>query len=146
MAEGNLVFRSEWIVQINEMVYNHGESSRPKEDAILRVATPLQKTKPEAYIPQFVSIGPYHHSTLDKDIHDYSSGARRKISTAQTRKGKAAARLSKKLRECGSSFNSIVKMIENMQPKIESFYHLPNSSSATEEEEQSQNYALIEPL
>ena len=135
---------AEWIVQVNDMLYNDDdESRRAHEYAILSVAMPLRKTKPEAYIPQFVSIGPYHHSTLDKD---YSSCAGRKISRAEMCKGKAAARLSQKLSEHGKSFKSIVKMIENMQPKIESFYHLPNSSSTTKEEEQSQNYALIEPL
>ena len=143
MAEGNLVFQSEWIVQFNEMVYNDGESSQPKEDAILLMVMPLRKTKTEAYIPQFVSIGPYHHSTLDKD---YSSCAGRKISRAEMCKGKATARLSQKLSERGKSFKSILELMEQMQPKIKSFYHLPNSSSATEEEEQSQNYALIEPL
>lgn len=136
---------AEWIVQVNDMLYNDDdESRRAHEYAIPRVATPLRKTSPEAYIPKFVSIGPYHHSILEKDIE--SSCPERKISTAETYKAKAAATLSQKLRKRGKSFKSIVDLMEEMRPDIDRFYHWPatgSNSTTTEVEERPQNFALM---
>lgn len=135
-------FRSEWVVQIKAMLdhdddgnseANGNAAARVKEDAILRVPTPLLNTKPEAYNPQFLSIGPYHHSSLEKDIE--SSCAQHKISTAEMYKAKSAARL---LRKRGKS---IVDMMEEMRAEIERFYHLPPSESR--DAENSQNFALM---
>lgn len=144
MAEP-LGFSNEWVVQIRAMLHNDDENSqtngkeigRAKADAILRVATPLLKKKPEAYIPQFLSIGPYHHSSLEKDIE--SSCAERKISTAEMYKARSAARLSQELRKNDKSFESIVGMMEHLRPKIERFYHWAPITDA----ENSQKFALM---
>lgn len=138
-------FRSEWVVQIKAMLdhdddgnseANGNAAARVKEDAILRVPTPLLKTKPESYNPQFLSIGPYHHSSLEKDIE--SSCAQLKISTAEMYKAKSAASLSQELRKRGKS---IVDMMEAMRAEIERFYRLPPSESR--DAENSQNFALM---
>jgi len=123
------VFRREWIVQINEMLNHDDDNPLPNTPAILRVPTPLLKMKPEAYIPQFLSFGPYHHSKLEKDID--SPCAERRISMAEAYKGKLAVILSQKLRHFEKNFKSIVEMMKRMRPEIESFYRWPTSTDDT---------------
>lgn len=139
-----LLFREEWVVQITHMLHENPEAdadehSEADADPILRVATPLLNAKQEAYIPQMFSLGPYHHGKLEKDIDSSCGGG--KISTAEAYKGKSAAKLSQKLRNCGKSFNSIVEFIEKNLQQIEHFYHWPISSNR--EDEYSKNVALM---
>lgn len=133
------MFRREWIVQINEMLNHDDDNPLPNTPAILRVPTPLLKMKPEAYIPQLLSFGPYHHSKLEKAIDSDSPCAERNISMAEAYKGKFAAMLSKELPCRGKSFKSIVEMMKRMRPEIESFYRWPTSTDG----EYSQNFALM---
>lgn len=131
------MFRREWIVQIKEMLNDDGNNPLPNTAPILRVPTPLLKTKPEAYVPQLMSFGPYHHSKLDKDIHSLCTEPR--MSMAEAYKVKSVATLMQKMRHCGESFKSIVEMIERMRPEIENFYRWPSSTEGG----YSQNFALM---
>jgi hypothetical protein len=88
----------------------------------------MLNVKPELYIPQFVSLGPYHHSRLENDMG--SSSARGtyefrelKMSTAEVYKVKSAATLSQKLRNHGYNFDDLVERIRRMKPNIECFYY-----------------------
>ena len=47
---------------------------------------------------------------------------RGRLSKAETYKCSCAAKLLKKLRNCGKSFYNIVEMIEQMMPEIAGFY------------------------
>lgn len=139
-----LQFREEWVVQITHLLHENpdpdaDEHSETYADPILRVARPLLNEKQEAYIPQMFSLGPYHHGKLEKDIESSCGGG--KISIAEAYKGKSAARLSQKLRNCGKNFNSIVEFMEKNLQQIEHFYHWPISSST--EYEYSKNFALM---
>lgn len=127
------MFRREWIVQIEEML-NDVDHENP---AILRVPPPLLKMKPEAYIPQLLSFGPYHHSRLEKLID--SPCGERKISMAEACKGKFAARFSQELRNCQKDFKSIIETMKQMRLEIERFYGWPTST----EGEYSQNFGLM---
>lgn len=134
------VFRKEWVVQIKEMLNNDDENSLPKVCNILRVSTLLLNEKPEAYIPQCLSLGPLHHWKLEKKyIASCSVGGR--ISNTEAYKGKSAAKFSNKLRNCGKSFYNIVEMIEQMLPEIACFYDWPISTNT--EGDYSKNFALM---
>jgi hypothetical protein len=112
---------------------------------IPRVARPLLNVKPELYIPQFVSLGPYHHSRLENDMGSSSAGGtyeflELKMSTAEVYKVKSVATLSQKLRDHGNSFDELVERIRRMQPDIQRFYDWPISNK---DELYSQNFALM---
>lgn len=134
------MFRKEWVVQIKEMLNTDDENSLPKVFKLLRVATFLLNEKPEAYIPQFLSLGPLHHWRLEKNYMD-SSSVRGKLSKTETYKCSCVAKLSKKLRNGGKSFYNIVDMIEQMMPEIAGFYDWPIST--TKEDDYSKNFALM---
>jgi len=70
-AGASLVFREEWVEQVKKRFVN--EKSLANADKIPRVAAPLLYAKPKAYIPHFVSMGPYHHWTMEKKIAAPSS-------------------------------------------------------------------------
>lgn len=133
-----LEFRKDWTIEVKEMFADDDpDNSLPRTAAILRVPTPLLKMKPEAFIPQLLSFGPYHHSKLEKDIDSPYAGC--KISMAERYKVKSAVMFSKKLRQGGKNFKSIVEMMNQMRPEIENFYRWPIST----EGEYSQNFALM---
>ncbi|GLJ35861.1 hypothetical protein SUGI_0719790 [Cryptomeria japonica] len=52
-----------WVTQIKECLQRHGQQEEVKEILVSVFCVPkeLLTLKPEAYIPQCVSIGPYHH-------------------------------------------------------------------------------------
>ncbi|GLJ35852.1 hypothetical protein SUGI_0719660 [Cryptomeria japonica] len=52
-----------WVTQIKERLQRHGQQEEVKEILVSVFCVPkeLLTLKPEAYIPQCVSIGPYHH-------------------------------------------------------------------------------------
>jgi len=65
-TEEALEFRKEWVEQVEEIFYH--TRTVANTGAIPRMATAMLKVKPEAYIPQSLSLGPYHHWKLEKDI------------------------------------------------------------------------------
>ncbi|GLJ35872.1 hypothetical protein SUGI_0719970 [Cryptomeria japonica] len=52
-----------WLIQIKQGLQIHREQEEEKDIcvSIFRVPNELLAVKPEAYIPQCLSIGPYHH-------------------------------------------------------------------------------------
>lgn len=139
MAESP-VFRKEWVLQIKEMLDTDDDNSLPKACGSLRVAKFLLDEKPEAYIPHYLSFGPLHHWKLEKIFIDSSSMTGR-ISKAEAYKGNCAAKLAKKLRNCGKSFYNLVEMIEQTLPEIACFYGWPISTNT--EDQYSKNFALM---
>lgn len=127
-GEERLEITNEWAGKVKKMLYlDH--SSPPSEVTLPRVATALMNVKPEAYIPQFISLGPYHHWRLKKDSASSARGTYQgcslQISTAEEYKVKTAARVSQILSEDSEhrqSFISMVKTIEGMKSDIERFY------------------------
>ena len=78
MAEGKLkasVFPTEWIEQVKVIIHN--KKSLANAGAIPRVATTLMNVKQDAYIPHFLSLGPYHHWKMDIDFESSSMGGGR---------------------------------------------------------------------
>lgn len=129
-----VVFQREWTVEINKMF---NEMFFDDTAAILRVPAPLLERKPEAFIPQLLSLGPYHRSKLEKFID--SPCAELRISVAERYKVKSAVTLSWILRQSGKDFECIVEIMNRMRPEIESFYCLPSST----EGEYCKNFALM---
>lgn len=120
-VEEPLVIKEEWVVQVRKMLHD-----KNYEVALPRVATALKNVNPEAYIPRFISLGPYHHWKLKRDIASSARGTFQsgslKISTAEAYKVKSAAALSQRLPNHGKSFQSIIAAIERKRSDIEQFY------------------------
>jgi hypothetical protein len=134
-VEEPLVFRTEWVEQVIEMV--DSKKSPTKAGSLPRVARPLLNVKPEAYIPQFLSLGPYHHWKLQKNMNSSARGSYQhrelKLSTgAEAYKVKCVAILSE-------SFHSIVETIQGMRSDIENFYDW----AITTEGDYSKNFARM---
>ena len=122
-GEERLEITEEWAQKLTKMLNN----DKPNELAPLpRVATALMNVNPKAYIPRFISLGPYHHWKLKKDIASSARGTYQghslKISTAEEYKVKSAARVSQTLRPTEKNFDSIVEAIKEMRSEIERFY------------------------
>lgn len=124
-VEERLEITEEWAGQVTKML-DLDNNSHPNEHTLPRVATALLNVNPEAYIPRFISLGPYHHWKLKKDIAASARGTYQgrsfKISTAEEYKVKSAATIAQTLRKHGKSFDSIVETIEGMRSEIERFY------------------------
>lgn len=50
-----------WIVRIRRIFDEEIEVSEDQPICVFDVPKPLLITKPEAYVPQLVALGPYHH-------------------------------------------------------------------------------------
>lgn len=87
------MFPKDLVIEINKMLNNDQGENYP---AILRMTTPLVDLKLEAYISQFLSLGPHHHSKLEKYIK-YSCGDRCKISRVEEKKRKDRGHVSQNL-------------------------------------------------
>lgn len=146
-VEEPLEFRAEWVRQVIEMV-DRVKESPAKARSLPRVARALLNVNPEAYKPQFLSLGPYHHWKLQKNMN--SSSARgsyeQKMSTgAEAYKVKCAATLSHRLPQ-GKGFHRIVETIQagSMLLDIADFYDWPITSAAsTDQGNYSQNFARM---
>jgi len=118
-----LVFRKEWVEQVKKIFVD--KKSLGNADKIPRVAAPLLDAKPEAYIPHFVSLGPYHHWTLEKNIAASASAGdsyefrELKMSTVEAYKVQSAATF---WGNSSESLDAIVEKIKGMQQQIEDFY------------------------
>lgn len=124
-GEERLEIPKEWAGRVKTMLYlDH--NSPPSEVTLPRVATALMNVNPEAYNPQFISLGPYHHWKLKKDSASSARGTYQgcglQISIAEEYKVKTVARVSQTLSEHSQSFISMVKAIEGMKSDIERFY------------------------
>lgn len=77
--------------------------------SIFSVPTTLICTSPDAYIPQQVALGPYHH--WRQELYEME---RYKV---------AAARRTMKQLDCFDSFQGIVDQLQMLEPRIRASYH-----------------------
>ncbi|GLJ35826.1 hypothetical protein SUGI_0719310 [Cryptomeria japonica] len=99
-----------WVIQIKECLQRHGEKEEERDLCVSVFGVPKEMltVKPEAYIPQCVSIGPYHHwrsQLLEME--------RYKI---------AAARRFQKTLTCDCKFESVVEEMKNYDWQIRNCY------------------------
>ncbi|GLJ35860.1 hypothetical protein SUGI_0719760 [Cryptomeria japonica] len=100
-----------WLIQIKEGLQIHGEQKEEKEICISVFGVPkeLLAMTPEAYIPQCVSIGPYHHS-------------RSQLYEMESYKVSAVRRFEKTLTG-GCKFESVVEEVKKYDWQIRNCYH-----------------------
>jgi hypothetical protein len=53
---------TQWIIRIRRLLDEEIELCEDQPISIFEVPKALLRTNPEAYMPQLVSLGPYHHS------------------------------------------------------------------------------------
>ncbi|GLJ35825.1 hypothetical protein SUGI_0719290 [Cryptomeria japonica] len=99
-----------WIIQIKESLQVHGEQEEENEISISIFCVPkeLLAAKPEAYIPQCVSIGPYHYWRYE--LHG-----------TERYKVAAARRFQKTISDC--KFESVVEEVKKSSWQIRNCYH-----------------------
>ncbi|GLJ35886.1 hypothetical protein SUGI_0720180 [Cryptomeria japonica] len=97
-----------WIIQVRDNLRIEDEEQEELCVSVFSVPKDLLAAKPEAYTPQCVSIGPYHHWRSELNEME-----RYKL---------AAARAFQKIIE-GHSFESVVKEVRNYERRIRSCYH-----------------------
>ncbi|GLJ35904.1 hypothetical protein SUGI_0720390 [Cryptomeria japonica] len=97
-----------WIIQVRDNLQIEEEEQEELSLCVFNVPKDLLAAKPEAYTPQCVSIGPYHHWRSELNEME-----RYKL---------AAARAFQK-RIDGHRFESIVKEVRNYERRIRSCYH-----------------------
>ncbi|GLJ35834.1 hypothetical protein SUGI_0719420 [Cryptomeria japonica] len=100
-----------WLIQIKEGLQIHGEQKEEKEICISVFGVPkeLLAMTPEAYIPQCVSIGPYHHSRLQLyEMERYKVSAVRRFEKTLTG---------------GCKFESVVEEVKKYDWQIRNCYH-----------------------
>ncbi|GLJ35855.1 hypothetical protein SUGI_0719700 [Cryptomeria japonica] len=100
-----------WLIQIKEGLQIHGKQKEEKEICISVFGVPkeLSAMTPEAYIPQCVSIGPYHHS-------------RSQLYEMERYKVSAVRRFEKTLTG-GCKFESVVEEVKKYDWQIRNCYH-----------------------
>ncbi|CAN6289026.1 unnamed protein product [Urochloa humidicola] len=71
-----------WIIRIRRIFDEEIELSEDHRISVFDVPRPLLGTKPEAYIPQLVALGPYHHSREELcDMERYKLSAAKRAQT-----------------------------------------------------------------
>ncbi|KAK1399791.1 putative Transmembrane protein [Heracleum sosnowskyi] len=99
-----------WVVQIRKTLEEQFEEDNNEIPvSIFSVPTTLICTNPDAYIPQQVAIGPYHH--WRQELYEME---RYKI---------AAARRTVKHLACFDTFQQIVDQLQVLEPRIRASYH-----------------------
>eukprot|EP01018_Ginkgo_biloba_P032636 Gb_40233 [translate_table: standard] len=110
VRDKNIDDAKDWIIEVKEIL----ENEFPKEilAAITRVPSALVNVKPDAYIPQVVSFGPFHHRSRD-------------LSRMEKYKLIPAARFDKRFKG-RKRFCEVVESIKKPQlkSKMEDFYYL----------------------
>ncbi|GLJ20399.1 hypothetical protein SUGI_0370560 [Cryptomeria japonica] len=65
-SEEQQLISKEWTVEVKAFLKESKQSSTEVRLS-MRVPKALINAKPEAYIPQTLSLGPYHHRSLQED-------------------------------------------------------------------------------
>ncbi|KAL5697788.1 hypothetical protein ACHQM5_028904 [Ranunculus cassubicifolius] len=97
-----------WVVQIRKSLEEEHELEEEIPVCIFNVPKTLMAYNPELYIPQMVSIGPYHHW-------------RQEINEMERYKLAAAKRTQKRYHD--RKFNSLVVELTKLEPRIRGCYH-----------------------
>jgi hypothetical protein len=105
----NLPFdETQWIIRIRRILEEEIELEDDQPISIFDVLKPLLCTKPEAYVPQLVALGPYHHCGEGlRDMEMY------KLSAAKI----AQSHLPSK------KFQQLVDVFATFEHRIRSHYH-----------------------
>ncbi|KAL1816231.1 hypothetical protein DCAR_0520606 [Daucus carota subsp. sativus] len=99
-----------WVIQIRKTLEEQIEEDHNDIPvSIFSVPTTLICTSPDAYIPQQVALGPYHH--WRQELYEME---RYKV---------AAARRTMKQLDCFDSFQGIVDQLQMLEPRIRASYH-----------------------
>jgi hypothetical protein len=103
-----------WIIQIRRIFDEEIELSEDQPICVFDVPKPLLCTKPEAYIPQLVALGPYHH-------------CREELGDMERYKLSAAKRAQIHLQS--ANFQQLVDAFTKLEHLIRAHYHRSFSSS-----------------
>ncbi|WOG95946.1 hypothetical protein DCAR_0415275 [Daucus carota subsp. sativus] len=100
-----------WVIQIRKTLEEEFEEEDNSESPVCIYSVPstLVFTCPEAYTPQQVALGPYHH--WRQELYEME---RHKI---------AAARRTMRHVKCFKAFQEIVDQFHKLEPKIRACYH-----------------------
>lgn len=98
---------SQWIIQIRHSLNEEVEEDGDILPSISSVPKPLTAIKPEAYIPQLITLGPYHHS-------------REELHQMERHKLYAAKKIQTRLKDKG--FDDIVDMLRTFEYRIRAHY------------------------
>uniref|UniRef100_A0A0D9ZA45 Uncharacterized protein n=1 Tax=Oryza glumipatula TaxID=40148 RepID=A0A0D9ZA45_9ORYZ len=110
----NLQFdEAQWIIRIKRILDEEIEVHDSQPISIFDVPKPLLCTKPEAYTPQLVALGPYHH-------------CREELRDMEMYKLSAARRAQRHLP--GMSFQQLVAVFATLEFEIRAYYHSQDSS------------------
>nr|AAT81750.1 hypothetical protein [Oryza sativa Japonica Group] len=105
----NLQFdEAQWIIRIKRILDEEIEVHDSQPISIFDVPKPLLCTKPEAYTPQLVALGPYHH-------------CREELRDMEMYKLSAARRAQRHLP--GMSFQQLVAVFATLEFEIRAYYH-----------------------
>uniref|UniRef100_A0ACD5ZPR5 Uncharacterized protein n=1 Tax=Avena sativa TaxID=4498 RepID=A0ACD5ZPR5_AVESA len=102
-----------WVVQVRESL---AEDANEEDDngipvSVFNVPKQLHVHKPEAYMPQFIALGPYHH--WRPELYEME---RYKLASAR--------RAQRRLRPAGLKFDALVAQFATRQErKIRAYYH-----------------------
>lgn len=125
MAEQSQFFSELWAARLKNILYE----SKVRDDAPpMHVPKALVSANPDNYIPQFISLGPYHYH--NSKLEDFPMGGLQydevtKMSIKEAYKVSYAAALSSRIIERGKSLNDVFEMIESMRPQFNQFYNWP---------------------
>jgi Plant protein of unknown function len=101
--------QNQWIVTICQIMNGESEIAHDQAVSIFEVPKPLLTIKPELYVPQILSLGPYHH--LRDEVQHME---RYKIASAK--------RVQNQLREM-MRFQDLVDVFEKLEYHIRAHYH-----------------------
>lgn len=101
---------NEWLKQIREMLEQDLEGNKAHTVCIYQVPKSLSSVKPEAYSPQLIGLGPYHHlrpDLYDMEIHKVAAAKRVKHIDFETLVNELKTRRELEIRECYHNYLKI---------------------------------------
>jgi len=97
-----------WIIRIRRIFDEEIELGEDQPICVFDVPKPLLCTRPEAYIPQLVALGPYHHCREElADMERYKLSAAKRAQTHLP----------------GTDFQQLVDVFTKLEHLIRAHYH-----------------------
>jgi Plant protein of unknown function len=97
-----------WVIHIRNTLEEEVEDDTGIPVSVFNVPKPLQLVKPEAYVPQFIAFGPYHHR-------------RPELFEMERYKLASAKRTQKQLH--GVKLQQLVEQFVKLEHTIRAYYH-----------------------